>query len=239
MAAACRDNGVLLGIAFMMRYQALHRKAADMVAAGALGAPVFARAQLSCWYPPIDGAWRQSPELGGGGCLADMGTHCLDVLEMVLGARVVEVTAAIGTIVQGYPVEDTSVVTARFANGAIGVVDNSFAMPDAASHNRLEVYGSLGSLLAEGTIGQAPGGTMLATLDAQSGYAAQQERDAAGGSLVEAPPVPMYASEIDHMSACIRSGSEPEIGAEIGLWSQRVLDACYESARTGAAVKVG
>ena len=29
--------------------------------------PVYARAQLSCWYPPIPGAWRQSPATGGGG----------------------------------------------------------------------------------------------------------------------------------------------------------------------------
>ena len=168
-----------------------------------------------------------------------MGTHCIDVLEMILGSRASEVTATIGTVVQGYPVEDTSAVLVRFANGAIGMVDNSFAMPDAASHNRLEVYGSLGGLLAEGTIGQAPGGTMTATLDAQSGYVAQQERDAAGGATVEAKPAPMYASEIDHVSECIRAGREPEIGAEVGLWSQKVLDACYESARTGRAVKVG
>src|SRR5579871_2671343 len=76
MIAACRQAGVQFGTAFMMRFQTQHQAAAELVHAGKLGRPVYARAQLSCWYPPIAKAWRQDPTLGGGGSLIDLGGHC-------------------------------------------------------------------------------------------------------------------------------------------------------------------
>ncbi|NLW85428.1 MAG: Gfo/Idh/MocA family oxidoreductase [Planctomycetes bacterium] len=88
MLNACRQASVELGAAFMMRFQSQHQAALKMIQEGRLGQMVFARAQLSCWYPPIQGAWRQDPKLGGGGSLIDMGGHCIDLLEMFLGKAV-------------------------------------------------------------------------------------------------------------------------------------------------------
>ncbi|MGC8972146.1 MAG: Gfo/Idh/MocA family protein, partial [bacterium] len=65
----CKKNNVKLGVGYMMRFHSLHNKAKEMIKNGELGEIVFARAQLSCWYPPISGAWRQDPTLGGGGSL--------------------------------------------------------------------------------------------------------------------------------------------------------------------------
>jgi len=124
-----------------------------MIDKGELGKLVMGRAQLTCWYPPIKGAWRQNPELGGGGSLIDMGTHCIDLLEMLMG-KVIEVFCYKDHLVQSYPVEDTSVVLLKFESGALGIVDNHFNIPDASSENRLEIYGSKGSILARGTIRQ-------------------------------------------------------------------------------------
>ena len=79
-----------------------------------------------------------------------------------------------------------------------GAVDCLFNVPDAASRNRLELYGSLGSILAEGTIGQGEAGRMEALLEAAPGdYAAAQERTAAGGLAIAPPPVNMYRAEVE------------------------------------------
>src|SRR5205085_4883187 len=67
IVAACKQANVQLGTAFMMRFQSQHQAAAKLVADGKLGKPVYARAQLSCWYPPMPKAFRQDPALGGGG----------------------------------------------------------------------------------------------------------------------------------------------------------------------------
>ncbi|MFA6243664.1 MAG: Gfo/Idh/MocA family oxidoreductase, partial [Candidatus Hydrogenedentales bacterium] len=164
MVNVCRANGVKLGTGLMMRFHAQHQAALEIVRAGRLGRPVFARAQLSCWYPPIEGAWRQDPVKGGGGSLADLGSHCLDLLEMFFG-RIVRVSCSAASLVHAYRSEDTAVVLAEFENGARGVVDVLFNVPDASSRNRLELYGTQGCILADGTIGQGELGEMTAYIE--------------------------------------------------------------------------
>ena len=239
MVAACQQANVRLGTAFMMRFLAQHQAALRLIRAGKLGQPVFARAQLSCWYPPIAGAWRQDPALGGGGSLMDMGGHCIDLLEMFFGP-VHSVSCFIHRTVHRYASEDSAIVSLRFANGALGVVDAFFCVPDEASQNRLELYGSSGSILAKNTIGQGDRGEMLATLKEETpGYDAQQARAADGALSIDPAPVNTYRAEIEEFSQAILEGREPATPAALGLQSQRVLAACYESTRSGLAVEVG
>lgn len=238
MLAACRHAGVRLGTAFMMRFSAQHQAAAAMVREGRLGTTVLGRAQLSCWYPPIEGAWRQHPQTGGGGSLIDMGGHCVDLLEMFLGP-VESVSCLLQRRVHDYPVEDSAVVSLKFRGGALGMVDAFFCVPDDASRNRLELYGSKGSLLAEGTIGQEASGTMIATLtaDAQE-YDARQVREPVQSLRIDPPPVNTYQAEIEAFGDAILQGVDPEPSGEAGLHSQRVLAACYESAETGRRIQL-
>jgi len=233
--AACRKAGVLLAVDFMMRFHAFHREARRLIAQGTLGRMVLARAQLSCWYPPIPGAWRQDPATGGGGSLIDMGGHCIDLLEMFLG-RARSVTCRTGNLVHAYKSEDTAVALLEFEGGALGTVDACFNIPDRSSRNRLELYGSKGSILAEGTIGQGEGGEMILRLEDAAGYEAGQARDLGGGVRVDVPTANLYKSQIEDVSAAIAAGRQPLCDGAAGLWSQKVLAACYESARTGRTV---
>lgn len=238
MLAACARANVRLGTAFMMRFHAQHQAALKLIREGALGQPVFGRAQLSCWYPPMPGAWRQDPAMSGGGSLMDMGGHCIDLLEMFFGP-VKSVSCFTSRTVHCYASEDGAVASLRFANGALGVVDAFFCMPDAASQNRLELYGSLGSILAQGTIGQGAQGEMTAFLkEGAGGYDAQQARAADGGVRINPSPVNPYRAEIEEFSQAILDGREPSNSAAIGLQSQRVLAACYESAKTEKAIRL-
>ena len=128
----------------------------------------------------MPGAWRQDPALGGGGSLMDMGGHCMDLLEMFFGP-VRAVSCFTNRTVHGYTSEDSALASLCFENGALGTVDTFFCLPDAASQNRLELYGSLGSILAKGTIGQGAAGDMVAFLKAgPAGYDAQQRGTEAG-----------------------------------------------------------
>lgn len=239
MIDVCRENKVRLGLGFMMRFHAYHQKARELVREGALGKPVLGRAQLSCWYPDLEGAWRQDPELGGGGPLIDMGSHCIDLLEFIFDSRVKEVSCFADTLVHSYPVEDSAAVLLRFDNGAQGIVDSCFSIPDASSKNRLELYGTRGSLLAEGTVGQGEAGELTAYLEKEDkGYDAQQGRTLSREEKLASVPVNMYQAEIEHFSKCIQENKEPAISGEEGLWSQKVIRACYESSRTGRSIKL-
>jgi hypothetical protein len=101
----------------MMRCHPMHRKACEIVQSGCIGKPTYARAQLSCWYPPLQNAWRQDPQQGGGGALPDLVPHCVDILETILGQKVASVMAIVKTLVHNYPVDDTAVLTLQFDGG--------------------------------------------------------------------------------------------------------------------------
>jgi predicted dehydrogenase len=219
MLALCRDHGVKFGTAFMMRFHRLHVAAKQKIDAGAIGRPVLGRAQLSFKYRPIVGAWRQDAQLGGGGSLMDLGGHCIDLLEMFFGTRVKQVSCMTGRLVHDYPVEDSATVLLRFASGAQGVVECFFNIPDNASLNRIELYGSGGSILAEQTIGQGAGGRM--TLRTEHG---------GEGEAIIAEPVNLYRAEIEAFSRAVLNDEVPPVDGDAGLWSQRVIAACYQSA---------
>jgi len=239
MIETCRQKAVKLGCALMMRFVAQHAEALKLIREGRLGKPIYARAQLSCWYPPIEGAWRQDPATGGGGALIDMGGHCVDLLEMFFG-KVVRVSCFINNTVHDYKSEDSTVATLFFENGALASVDTFFCIPDNSSKNALELYGSKGSILARGTIGQGPAGEMVAFLEQEGqDYEAQQARTEAQGMIIAPEPVNTYQAEIEEFSQAIIEDREPLIGAELGLRNQKILAACYESARSGKVVEVG
>ncbi len=239
MIQVAREKNLKLAVGYMMRFHAWHQELKKMVESGQLGTLVMGRAQLTCWYPPISGAWRQVPEQGGGGALIDLGTHCIDLLEMYLG-RAVEVTAFTASIVQDYPVEDSAVVLLRFSSGATGFVDVHFNVPDEASVNMLELYGSKGRVNGRGTIGQASTGKLFACLQPEEkGYEAAQRR--AGVEEVEITPskvVNIYQAEIEDFSDAILNDRRPSVPGEDGMWNLRVVLAAYESARTGRTVRL-
>ena len=138
-----------------------------------------------------------------------------------------------------YPVEDTAIVNLQFENGVLGIVDNCFSIPDNSSKNRLEVYGTRGSILAAGSIGQAPGGEVYACLEKEErGYESQQSRSASTSEKITLTPVNTYQAEIEDFSSCIEEDREPTFTGEDGLWNQKVVLACYKSAQDKKAIAI-
>lgn len=245
MIEACRQNGVRLMVGYMMRFHAHHRRLKQMIDAGDLGQVVFGRAQLTCWYPPIPGAWRQDPALGGGGAYMDMGTHCLDLLEMLVGpAR--SVAAHARALTHSYPVDDSSTVLVEFESGAQGVVDANYNIADEVSQNVLEIRGTRGAVYADHTIGQDSGGNMTAYLSGDAnGYDAAQARSGGGAQKIVVEPINIYRAEVEHLSDCIEQESTlcindaiPINDGESGLHSLRLALLVYESARTGKVMRL-
>ncbi len=237
MLNTAKQHRVKLGIAFIMRFHSFHRLALKLVEQGKIGTLVTGRAQLSCWYPKIAGAWRQVKRMSSGGSLIDLASHCLDLLEMFLG-KIVEVSCLADRRIFDYEVEDTSLVLTRHETGACGVVDACFNIVDAGSKNRLELYGTKGSILCEGTIGQLPTGKMVGFLSEEKEYEAKQKRGPEEGVEFKPEPVNTYLAEIEDFSDAILQDRPPAYTGEMGLHNQQVLEACYASARMRKVVSV-
>ena len=148
------------------------------------------------------------------------------------------VSCLTGHTVQRYATEDSAAVMARFKNGALATVDTFFCIRDHSSKNRLELYGSNGSILAQGTIGQGDNGEVAAFLESEGDYDPRQARPASGGFVIAPPPVNMYRAEIEAFSQALLDGRDTKESALRGLRSQTILEACYRSARTKREMKI-
>lgn len=235
METAVQRAGVKFMLGFCMRYNVYNKKARELVQSGALGQMVMGRAQLTCWYPPIPGAWRQDVAISHGGSLIDMGTHGLDLLEWIQGTRIVEVVGFQDLLTHAYPtrIEDTSTVIVRFANGAHGIIDNYFNLPDAAAQNALELHGTKGSLLATGTIGQDPTGKMFTILQPEeTGYDPNQVRDVpVDRQEYHFQGIGLYGQMVAMFADCILEDRTPPISLEDGRHSVRVVETIYRAVK--------
>ena len=240
---ACKKAGVMFMLGFCMRNNVYHKQARELVQSGGLGQMVMGRAQLTCWYPPIAGAWRQDAAISHGGCLLDMGTHCLDILEWIMGATITEVAGFQDRMTHEYAteIEDASTIVMRFSNGAHGVVDNYFNLPDAAAQNALELHGTKGSIIAHGTVGQDPTGNMFSILqDQETGYDANQVRDAeVNRQEYKLEGIGLYGQMITGFSRCIADGDAVPVTLADGMHSVKVTNAIYRAVKDKRVVAVG
>ncbi len=238
LAAVAEKKGLKFGVAFMMRYNVYHRKIKEWLNNGMLGQIVACRAQLTCWYPPIAGAWRQELQKSGGGALLDMGCHCIDLLEWLVGT-IKEVSGFVDTITHNYEVEDVSSVLLKFENGAQGFVDNYFNVPDQASHNLLEIYGTKGAVITRRSIGQDPGGDLEYCFETtEKLYNAKQVRNEEGWQKLSLEEQPLYAQEVDDFSRWLIEGGSFPLSYEVGLRNMRVVEAIYQSCLEKRVVRV-
>lgn len=231
--AACRKHKVMLQEGYMMKFHGAHAKIKEMIDAGQLGKIVYMRAQLSCWYPRIEGAWRQDPKTGGGGALIDMATHLYDLLEFFAGP-VRRVAALAGTLVQDYKSDDASTTLLEFKSGAHATVDCFYCIPDEASRTRLEVYGSRGAVLSEGTIGQSQAGKIEGIFElGDAAYDAAQNKDVVRKfQRVPFKPINPYTAECEYFADCILQGRPPALNdARSALHLMALVEKAYGSAK--------
>ncbi len=234
--AICDENGILSASGFMIRYHAYHQAMKKLISEGALGDIVSCRGQMTCWYPPIEGAWRQEKAISGGGSLIDMGVHCIDLIEYLTGTRTVQVAAFNDNLTHGYNVEDTSSVMIKLSNGAHAYIDSNFNIPDAAAKCRLEIYGTRGSILAEGTIGQVEGGEVSVVISGEAGYDAAQNRVDVTPIKLDVEFGNMYTKEIESFSDSILNGTPVEVPMSDAIWIQKVVKAAYEASEQGKTI---
>lgn len=237
IAAFCQSQGVKLGVGLMMRFNNLHQDVRARIAAGELGDIVSMRAQFTCWYPEMDGAWRQTKALSGGGALMDMGIHCIDLLRYMSGLEAAEVTALVGNQIFRYEVEDAAALVMRMQNGALAYVDAAFNIPDDATVCKLEIYGTGGSVVLEGSLAQDESGEgVLILTDSAKGYDAQQARRKAASTRLTAAGGNLYTKEVSAFADAVLGNTEPPVTALDALRAQAIVEAAYRSAEQRTVV---
>ncbi|MFB3882211.1 MAG: Gfo/Idh/MocA family protein [Armatimonadota bacterium] len=224
---ACAANRVLLREAYMLRQHGAHKEMLRLIQQGAVGKIVFAQIHWAFLYPKMEGAWRQIPELGGGGSLADVGCHSFDILEMMVGP-IKRVAAVTGTVIQDYKVDDLATVLLEFESGAQGAITTSFCLSGNVMPPSLSIYGSAGALLATDTLTQGTGGDLLLVT----------EPDGARRP-VEYTQVNMYVRQLEAFADAVMAGERTTPDKAAGLLRvMRMLEGSYASSRDGRFVTI-
>jgi len=87
---------------------------------------------------PFD--WHVNKRISGGGTIIDNGSHYLDLFDSLFGP-IIEISAIASNNGFHFPVEDTSIISIRFASGLIGSIETSWA--DARGRNsELIIWGT-------------------------------------------------------------------------------------------------
>lgn len=167
------------------------------------------------WMKLTEGTWRQQPELSGGGQAYDSGAHLLNSLCWSVESDIDEVFTFLDN--RGTPVDINSSINLRFANGVMAsvVVSGNCSADGADLHFMFEN----GRIDIDGWEGKR--------INVWQGK--EQVKDPA---LVGEPQTPN-----DNFVDAILGRAEPRTSIQNGIVQSELMDAIYESARTGLPAK--
>ena len=236
MIETCRRQGVLLLYAEELFFTPKYVKAKEMAAQGAFGKVYMVKQSEKHFGPHAEWFW--DVDRSGGGVFMDMGCHGVAFCYWFLDRPAIKsVTCQMGTYVHGDITkgEDNSICILEFENGAIGLVEDSWARRGGMD-DRIEVYGADGVTYANLHMGNA-----LPTFSETGyGYAVEKAPSTKGWTYPVFEELWNYGfpQEMHHFARCVRGKEEPIATGEDGRVVQEVLYAAYESARTGCKVEL-
>lgn len=227
LARVAQDSGRQVGVVSQRRFLPTSRALRTAIDDGRLGrltggvveSPFF-RAQS--YYD--SGDWRGTLAIDGGGALMNQGVHALDLLLWFLGDPVTASAASACVAHERIEVEDVVGAVLAFESGAVGTVfASTAAFPESGV--RVSVYGTEGSaVIADGRV----------RMSFADGEETVDDEAPNGWSEIDWAHRAQY---LDFLEA-IEKGREPGIGLEDGRRALSTVLSIYESARTGAAVRV-
>lgn len=219
--AAAADAGLSAMVGYCMRYNPGRARARELLAGGLVGEPVQVMACKSAM--PLT-HWNARPETGGGQ-LRWHGGHIVDQVLWMLGGNPVRVHAE----TRWHPetgADTESAFTIVFEKGMTASVVVSASL--ARHTDFFEVFGTQGRLRSEWP---------SETIDIQSDLAPEYETPTRITPL--APDYnEMYRLQMRDWVGSLIADSRPPIAMQAAVDVYRVIDAVYESSRTGAPVAI-
>jgi predicted dehydrogenase len=219
MIAVCNEHNVRLMIAYRLHFDEANLRAIELVQSGKLGNPRIFTSVFSQQVRPDD--VRTKRELAGG-AVFDMGVYPINAARYLFGAEPDEVFAtSFSTDERMHGVDETTTAILRFPGGRVAQLTASLC---AAHVSTYRVIGTEGDLRVEPAFGMGKLEHHL-TLDGKTTTYRFSAHD-------------QFAPELVAFSNCILSGTEPEPSGEEGLADVRIVQAIFESARSGKVVRL-
>ncbi|WP_096274286.1 Gfo/Idh/MocA family protein [Paucisalibacillus globulus] len=221
MIDVCEDNGVILQIAFPVRFSTPIQQLKELIDQGELGDIVAFRTTNRGQNP---GGWFIEEDLSGGGAVLDHTVHMVDIMRWYLGHEITEVRAIVDSYFHGVDIDDAGLLTLEFENGVIASHD--------ASWSRFNEYPTWGDVTIE-----VVGTKQTVKVDALKEHFRLFTSGQKSLSNV------FYGNDMDFglirdFVDCVEKRRDPSITGMDGLKALEVALAAYESSEKKAKVSL-
>jgi predicted dehydrogenase len=232
MLLAVEEAGIFNGYLEDLVYTPKFIKAYESVKNGALGRILWAKSRET--HPGPHSDWFWNIELAGGGCILDLGCHCVEITRSYIGKdiRPVEVMCWADTQVKPIDAEDHAIALIKYQNGAIAQFEVSWTFRGGLDL-RDEVMGTEGTIWINNFLRT---GFEMFTTGKGADYVAEKAESNSGWLF----PVGDELNELGYnhmfmdMFDAIEEGRAPKETFYDGYVVNAVLDAAYKSAKSKA-----
>lgn len=234
--AARQETGMKAGVVHQNRYNPDMPLMHDAVVSGKIGKVLFGDFSVK-WYRTQEyydnGGWRGTWEMDGGGSLMNQAVHTVDLMQWLMNSDVESVTSQMAIFNHKIDTEDFTASLVKFKSGAVATfISTTCAYPGICTG--IKVYGTNGSMEADQDqlltwkFKDAPEEEEKEMLEKYVGNAAAAALDPTlclGHNYV-----------VEDMISAVLEDRDPSILPMEAIKSVRIVNAVYESARTGKTV---
>jgi predicted dehydrogenase len=230
MLEAVENAGIFNGYLEDLVYTPKFLKAHESVKSGALGRILWAKSRET--HPGPHSDWFWDLEQAGGGCILDLGCHCVEITRSYIGKDIkpMEVMCWADTQVKPIDAEDHAIGLIKYENGAIAQFEVSWAFRGGLDL-RDEVMGTEGTIWVNSFLRT---GFEMFTTGKSANYVAEKAESDSGWVF----PVGDELNELGYnhmfmdMFNAMENRSLPKETFYDGYIVNAVLDAAYKSAKT-------
>jgi predicted dehydrogenase len=230
MLEAVEKAGIFNGYLEDLVYTPKFLKALESVKAGSLGRILWAKSRET--HPGPHSDWFWDIEQAGGGCILDLGCHCVEIARSYIGKDIkpVEVMCWADTQVKPIDAEDHAIGLVKYENGAIGQFEVSWTFRGGLDL-RDEVMGTEGTIWINSFLRT---GFEMFTSGKGADYVAEKAESNSGWLF----PVGDELNELGYnhmfmdMFNSMEKGTAPKETFYDGYVVNSILDAAYKSAKT-------
>ncbi len=230
MLLAVEEAGIFNGYLEDLVYAPKFLKAYESVKKGALGRILWAKSRET--HPGPHSDWFWDIEKAGGGCILDLGCHCVEITRSFIGKDIkpIEVMCWADTQVKPIDAEDHAIGLIKYENGAMAQFEVSWTFRGGLDL-RDEVMGTEGTIWINNFLRT---GLEMFTTGKGADYVAEKAESNSGWLF----PVGDEVNDLgyNHMFAemfnCMENGTAPRETFYDGYIVNAVIDAAYKSAKT-------